>query len=255
MLFDSPEKCITEKNAHHKHNKYKDILRWDYLVTDTAKINYLFNSSFLFDSKKILPYGYPRVHYLLKWYKNAMYKKRLRRFYSIPEEKKVVLYLPTWRDYNYGIDTEQFDLGYLLNLSNLQQLLGSEYEIIYKDHTYLSKPENVDFKNFSSAETQELLLIADYLITDYSSVMFDAFAIDLPVILYCNDFEKNESARGVYPCIWNSLSSFVCTDLQDIAKKIKHHSSNPSYYNEIRNNFCCDTEEGNDTLKKFILNL
>lgn len=87
-----------------------------------------------------------------------------------------------------------------------------------------------EFSKFKSAETQELLLIADYLITDYSSVMFDAFSIDLPVVLYCTDFEKNEEARGVYPEIWNRISYLNCQTIENVAASIKDYRIDDRYY-------------------------
>ena len=253
MLFDSTEKYIVQSNPTHKNNKYKDILRWDYLISDSLNVNYLFESCFLFPKKQILPYGYPRVHYLLKNKDNTNYREKLREFYNLPKEKQIVLYLPTWRDYNYGV-SENFNLDYLIDLNSLQEQLGDSYKIIYKDHSYLSKPENVNFQNLSSAETQELLLIADVLITDYSSVMFDAFAIDLPVVLYCNDIEKNEEARGVYPEIWSDLNDLICTDIRDVVQRIKKHQFTDIQKN-IKEKYCCQEENGLKKLINLILKL
>lgn len=153
----------------------------------------------------------------------------LRSLYGIPFEKKVVLYLPTWRDYNYKKDNRDCDVTYALNVSHLQALLGDKYSIISKDHAFLSKLESSQSLGYKDAETQELLLIADYLITDYSSVMFDAFTIDLPVILYCTDFEKNEMVRGVYFEIWNQISHLNCTTVEEVATSIKHYRLDEKY--------------------------
>lgn len=228
MLFDSHERAITESRPVHKLDKFKDLKRWDYLVVDTPTAVSFFKTAFLFPEEKQLTCGYPRVKYLLDNRHNTEYIHALREKYDISFEKKIVLYLPTWRDYNYG-RKDSFDLDYLINLSRLQNLLGNEYEIIYKDHAYLSRPENVDFKNYSTAETQELLLIADYLITDYSSVLFDALAIDLPVIMYCNDFERNEQDRGVYEEMWQDFLPFVCNEVDQVAQRIQSYPHNDNY--------------------------
>lgn len=230
MLFDSNEKEITEKNPNHKTMKYKDIMRWDYLIVDNPNIKSYFQTSFLFPPEKMISCGYPRVKYLLSKKSDVAYKNSLRRFYGIPEDKKIVLYLPTWRDYNYHVSEEQFNIDYILDLKGLQKLLGNKYQLIYKDHVFLSKAEVIDFKNYNNVETQELLLIADYLITDYSSAMFDAFAIDLPVLLFCNDFDLNEESRGVYAEMWKSVSPYRCENLEELAKQIKNYSLDEQYY-------------------------
>ena len=233
LMFDSNERQITAKNPHNKNMKYNDIKRWDYLLVDTPNVMSYFRTCFLIPESKMLPLGYPRVDYLINRKDDKEYCTSLKKFYGIPEDKKIVLYMPTWRDYNYKLtDSEKdFDTNYILNLQDLKSLLGEEYEIVYKDHVFLSKPENIDFKNFQNAETQELLLIADYLLTDYSSVMFDALAIDIPVIMYCNDFERNELARGVYEEMWNDLTPLVCHDTNEVCAAIKDEKTD-----EICNN-------------------
>jgi len=200
---------------------------------------------------KQLPYGYPRVKYLLDHVNDESYICNLKAKYDISQDKRIVVYLPTWRDCNYG-KKDHFDLSYLINLSLLQAQLGDEYEIIYKDHAYLSKPENISFKNYSTAETQELLLIADYLITDYSSVMFDAFAMNLPVIIYCNDYEQNEQDRGVYQEIWQDLQPFVCTEVEQVTKMIQDYQID-DHFDTVKAKYGYNNDAQN--LSTFILEL
>ena len=232
LAFDSHEERYTEKNPAHKCHKFNDIQRWDFLLTDSSEVKTYFRTCFLFPESRQLPFGYPRVKYLLAQREHKEYLNFLKEHYGVSKDKKIVLYLPTWRDYNSDKDKaggEAWDLSYLVDLNRLQALLGDEYELIYKDHVFLSKPENVDFKNYSGAETQELLLIADYLLTDYSSVMFDAMAIDLPVILYCNDFERFEECRGVYDEMWDMLTPFVCNTPVQVRDMIANYKLDENY--------------------------
>lgn len=237
MLYDSSESCIYSKNRNAKTYKFKDIERWNYLLVDNPSITSYFHTAFLFPKQKMLAYGYPRVKYLLQYRNDLHYKSCIKENLQIPETKKIVLYIPTWRDYNYKVTDNAFDLSYILDMDKLQQLLGEEYEIIYKDHIYLSHSEDVKFRNYNTHETQELLLIADFLITDYSSVLFDAIAIDLPVILYCNDFDRNEASRGVYPNIWNNLSQYATDDVARVADLIKDYTIDQSYQT-FKRHFC-----------------
>ena len=253
MLFDSHEPHLIKKNPRHKIDKYRDMIRWDYLLVDNPNVKSYFYTSFLFPEERMLCSGYPRVKYLLSRRGDKEYCKRIKEFYGIPEEKKVVLYLPTWRDYNQQRSQADFDTSYIMDLGKLQQSLGDGYEIVYKDHVYLSKPENSHFKNYGGAETQELMLIADYLITDYSSAMFDACAIDVPVILYCNDFERNEQSRGVYPSIWKDLVDFVCTSEEEVVSMIREYPSLPAL-KRVKERYAYRGQEA-ESLEDFILKL
>ena len=253
MLFDSNEKDIYENNGKHKLNKFNDIQRWDYFLLDNPNIASYFQTAFLINNDKMLNYGYPRVKYLLEKSKNSDYIDGLKRIYEIPLDKKVVLYLPTWRDYNYQQAEAFFDLDYLLNLQELQEKLGDGYVIVYKDHSYLSKPEKIAFKNYGFAETQELLLVADYLITDYSSVMFDAFAIEKPVLLYCTDIEKNEESRGLYLSLWNKVKRYNNLNVDSLIAMMKEYVID-DYYMSIKNQYCYRNKE-EKYLSDFILGL
>ena len=86
-------------------------------------------------------------------------------------------------------------------------------------------------------DTQELLLVADCIITDYSSVMFDAFAIDLPVVIYADDFEKYQKSRGVYPEIWKELAPYVAGTVENVADIIRNYEFNASYQH-IKDTYC-----------------
>ena len=230
MLFDSNEKEIITNSPNQKINKYTDVQRWDYLNLDNPNIESFFRTSFLLPPSKMTKFGYPRVKYLLDKKDDLNYKNKLKEFYGIPTDKKIVLYLPTWRDYNYRATDEKFDLDYLLDLKELKQKLGEEYHIIYKDHTYLSKSENVDFKNYNNVETQELLLLADCLISDYSSAIFDGFALDIPVVLYCNDFERNCASRGVYEEMWNDISCYSRETIDELVPLIQNYKLDEQYH-------------------------
>lgn len=220
LLFDSNEQIVTKNNPRNKNGKFADIQKWDYLLTDSIGTVPLFHSCFLFPPKKMIVTMYPRVKYLVEHRDDAQYCIGLKNLYDLPSEKKLVLYLPTWRDYNYKIQKEEFDTSYLLDIVKLQSILGESYYVIYKDHVFLSPPDNSGLRNFSNCETQELLLVADYLITDFSSVLFDAISIDLPILLYCKDIEKNEEVRGTYSKVFDSLEMLCCDDEEEICDKI-----------------------------------
>lgn len=232
MLFDSEEAEIITIRKKHKINKYIDIQKWDHLVTDTPEINRYFETSFLFPEKKFISCGYPRVKYLVDNKDNEALKKEIKEKYNICGDKEIVVYLPTWRDYNYG-KTEDIDNDYLLDTALLQENLGDRYCVIDKNHSYLNTLPDAN----QNMETQELLLVADYLVTDYSSVMFDAFAIDIPVAIYSNDFEKYQASRGVYLDMWEDLKPFVSDNMDDLCRMIGNYTFG-SAYQYVKEKYC-----------------
>ncbi len=234
MLFDSNEEEIITQKPGHKIMKFYDIRRWNYLITDNENISQYFERAFLMPEKRILPLGYPRVEYLMENKNNIDLKNKIKRKAGLPLNKKIVAYLPTWRDYNYGKEGQNFDTEYLLDDAILKEYLGDEYEMVSKNHSYLDKAgalKNVDL------ETQELLLISDYLISDYSSVIFDAFAIDLPVVLLAKDYNKYMKSRGVYEELWEMLENVACKTEKEVANKIVDYKID-EHYKYIKENIC-----------------
>ncbi len=252
MLFDSDEAEISKVNPKHKVEKFNDIQKWDYLVIDNKNIYRYFETSYLIKRERVLDCGYPRVKYLIENRHNEQLKKDIKRKAGIPEDKKVILYLPTWRDYNYGRSENEIDYSYFPDMDKIKNVVGDDYVIISKNHVFLNNKNKDSITNVTT-ETQELLLIGDYLISDYSSVIFDAFAIDLPVVLLANDFEKYQKSRGVYESIWKDLLPFVSYTEEELGKAILNYNINTQEYKNVKEKFSY-LNNGED-LVNFILNI
>lgn len=227
VLFDSNEPEILRKAPRHKIQKYQDTLRWDFLVVDSQAGAEKAATSFLFPEKRILRSGYPRVKYLLEAPREKVFRDLLKERARIPMEyqnKKLVLYAPTWRDYNYGKPAKAMHFGYVADLNYLLRELGDDYVILFHDHSYMGSKVNVPkdrFLDVSSVDIQDLLLISDFLITDYSSVVFDAIAIDLPFVLYTSDYRGFLSSRGVYSDMWEDFYPQRTANIAGVIDMIK----------------------------------
>ncbi len=227
VLFDSNEPDIIRKSPMHKIFKYQDTLRWDYLVADSKAGADKAATSFLFPEKRIIRSGYPRVKYLLESPADPLFTDLIKSRAGIPREfehKKLVLYAPTWRDSNYGKPAKSMSFSYLPDLNYLLNELGDDYVLLFHDHNYMASKVRVPksrFVDVSSSDIQDLLLISDYLITDYSSVVFDAMAIDLPFVLYTADYRSFLKGRGVYPEMWDQLYPHRTANVAGVIDMIK----------------------------------
>ncbi len=61
---------------------------------------------------------------------------------------------------------------------------------------------------------QDLILMSDVVITDYSNIIFDAMAIDKTVALYTPNHSQYIESQGVNEDIWRHLSKIWYTDRQ-----------------------------------------
>lgn len=249
LFFDSHEKYISKYNRNHKRNKKKDIEKWDYLLADSYGAKDKFKTAFSIPDERIKCFGYPRVQWLKENEDNDSLKQKIKQDLNIPSEKKIIFYAPTWRDYNYKNDRPSFQ--YLLNLEKLANTLSDEYVFVVKLHNIERKGIHVDNVIFPSNkfETQELLLIADVLISDYSSIIFDALPIDLNFYLFINDREKYNEARGSYDDLDALLEPFTYNDEDKLLGQIIIKTDNTQHLNYKRlkeqysNNFSFNSDQ------------
>lgn len=230
MLFDSHEPRIIWNRRKHKINKYRDIQNWDYLVVDCEAAIDKFATSFLFDPEKMIRSGYPRVKYLIDNDGDQAKKHDIMGQLGLRDasEKRVVLYAPTWRDYNYGRKPEDCNYDYVLDVEALASELDEDTVVIFHDHGYLSSKVSTRGSrciDASSVDIQDLLLVSDVVISDYSSVIFDAFAINRQVILYVPDEEQFVEYRGLYEDMWGSLRCLTTTTVKEICWKVQDQGS------------------------------
>ncbi|MFG6384193.1 MAG: CDP-glycerol glycerophosphotransferase family protein [Lachnospiraceae bacterium] len=141
----------------------------------------------------LLEMGYPRNDFL--FYYTADDVKRVKEKLKIPSEKKVILYAPTWRPYNW-LGGNHFQHKEVLDYTKLYQELGKECVILCRLH-HLEKG-SVHYKEFEGflydvtdyPEVNELYIISDLMISDYSGTIFDYANLKRPIVLYMYDKEQ-----------------------------------------------------------------
>jgi len=186
----------------YKQEFYLESRNWDYLISPNRYSTEIFKRAFKFD-KEMIESGYPRNDIFYKQ-GHEEFAKVFKKKHQLPEDKKVILYAPTWRD-NQFHQEGKYKLDLQLDLEKLKQELGDEYIIILRMHYLVA--ENFDLEaykgfawDFSKHEDiQELYLISDLLITDYSSVFFDYANLKRPMIFFTYDLEEyKDDIRGFY---------------------------------------------------------
>ena len=156
-------------------------------------------------------------------------------------KKKVILYAPTWRD-----NQHQSGIGYTykteVDFEKLQKELGQDYIILFRAHYLVANEFNFEkYKGFiydvsKIDDINELYIISDILITDYSSVFFDYANLKRPIIFYMYDFEQyKNNIRGFYIDLKELPGSITKTE-DELIKEIKKMNNNFKY-NKIYEEF------------------
>jgi CDP-glycerol glycerophosphotransferase len=171
---------------------------WQYVVSAGAFATPILERAFPVDGE-VVETGLPRTDLLLRPDRGLLAANVKRRL-ELPADKRIVLYAPTYRD--HLAQGEAYRVGPLLDLAALCSALGDDYVVLFRKHPrVLGSPPMTssscvtDVSEFSDAS--ELLLIADVLVTDYSSLMFDFAATGRPMIFFTPDLDAyRDEIRG-----------------------------------------------------------
>ncbi|ASN04122.1 CDP-glycerol glycerophosphotransferase family protein [Virgibacillus necropolis] len=235
----------------YKQNFLKEASKWDYLVSPNAYSSEIFKRAFQFN-KKMIESGYPRNDFLLNS-NNEETITQIKQSAELPEGKKVILYAPTWRDNQfYAKGKYRFNLE--LDLARLREEFGEEYVIILRLHYLVA--ENLDLTGFEGfvfdfsrhEDIRELYLIADLLITDYSSVFFDYANLKRPMFFFVYDIDDyRDNLRGFYFDFEDKAPGPLVKNTEEVISAIKEVDQNgfkPSTTTEAFYQKFCYLEDG-----------
>ncbi|MCW2872280.1 CDP-glycerol glycerophosphotransferase family protein [Actinacidiphila oryziradicis] len=178
--------------------------QWSVLLSPNARSTPLLRQALGYDGP-VAETGLPRTDLLhapgLDREKRAA---ALRDRLAIPPARKVVLYAPTIRD-DQAYDAEHYRLPVPLplDLAEAEQALAADHVLLVRAHPLVADQvptgTGSHFVRDVSAhpDTAELLLIADVLVTDYSSLAADFAGTGRPMLFLAPDLEHfRDTLRG-----------------------------------------------------------
>ena len=216
----------------YKEHFTKNVHTWDFLISQNPFSSETFRRAFDFH-REMLEYGYPRNDILFR--ENTTEGIRsFKRKLGLPEDKKIILYAPTWRDDEFSED-DKYEFRPQISFEKLQKELGDEYIMIVKYHYLImdaidwSPYEGFIYHFDQSRDIAELFLVSDILITDYSSVMFDYSILNRPMFFFAYDFYKYKNElRGFYFSYSKEMPGPISTTTDELIEDI--HSYDYSVY-------------------------
>lgn len=186
----------------------------------------------------IVEEGYPRNDFLLNYTKQE--EENIKKKLGIENDnRKIILYAPTYRS-----DQHQTGVGYTykeeLNFAKLQEEIGNKYIILFRPHYFIA---NIfDFEKYKGFvynvsdidDINELYIISDILITDYSSVFFDFANLKRPIIFYMYDLEHyRDKSNGFYIDL-NELPGKIVKTQQEVENEILRLEKEFKYDNKYK---------------------
>lgn len=185
-----------QKQKNNAHRNY------DFCTVSSSEICKYYAEGFGLSLEKVVPTGVPRTDiFFSEEYKekarNEIYSK-----YPHLKGKNVILFAPTFR--GNGKKSGYYPEN-RFDFIKLYEYFKGEYVIIIKHHPFVNNrveiPAEYEGKIIDMSDNEELnelLFITDVLITDYSSVVFEASLLDIPMLFYSFDLQNYIATRGFY---------------------------------------------------------
>jgi CDP-glycerol glycerophosphotransferase len=184
----------------HRKRMLRDVRRWDYLVSPSRRYTEIFRGAFGYEGA-VLEIGNPRNDILVN--DDGSRRRFVRDALGLRPEDRVILYAPTWRE-DAGDGTGAFRQPTTVDWAALDSGLPDDVVILSRMHANVrsgagsggtSRERDVS----GYGDVADLLLAADGLITDYSSIVHDFAVTGKPVYLHAPDVDQyRESVRELY---------------------------------------------------------
>lgn len=216
-----------------------DSKMYDYMISPskycTEKLISSFNLEKLGKKDIIVEKGYPRNDELFKF--NEEYVRKVKENLGIPLEKEVIMYAPTFRD-----NQHKLGVGYthdlMLDLDKLKEELGDKYVILLRLHYHVANKINVykysgfvyDVSPYDNIN--DLYIISNMLITDYSSVFFDYANLKRPMLFYMYDLEQYKGDTRDFYIDLQELPGPILKSEEEVIDSIKNIENIEKEYKE-----------------------
>ena len=133
--------------------------------------------------------------------------------------------------------------------------MGDEYVLLIKHHPFVNNRSHIrkKYKDYiidlsANSELNDLLFVTDVLITDYSSVVFEASLLDIPMLMYAYDLERYISSRGFYYEYEDMAPGKIVRTYSDLVTAIEQQDFENDKLQEFKKRFLDDLD-GRSTVR------
>ncbi len=246
--LDVPENRRNIRRAKRRWSE--QAANWQYLVSPNRFSTPILRRAYAVEGE-LLETGYPRDDVLAGPDRDAA-TKRLRERLALPAGARVILYAPTFRD-NVVDSRGRYRLDLRLDLDRLHEAIGRDSVLLFRKHHYVHDVVPATANGFvrdvsAYPDGTELLLAADVLVTDYSSVMFDFGNTRRPMLFFTYDLDAyQDQIRGFYFDFAEKAPGPLLRTTDELASALNDVESIQSQYAERYSEFVstfCELDDG-----------
>ncbi len=203
-------------NAHRKYT---------YTITGSHNLKHVYSEAFGLEEEVVIPTGLPRIDAFLDPDAQAAARRDVYATFPQLEGKRVILFAPTFR----GRGARQANYPYdKIDFEALYELCGEDTVVAFRMHHFIPgsvpipehmKDRFIDVGNYRNGNN--LLLVTDLLITDYSSIIYEYSLLDRPMLFFAYDEEVYSSVRGFHRPYRETAPGKVCNSFDELLTAIR----------------------------------
>lgn len=223
--FDALRHGFSKASEIKRIKRVHGNINW-FIISDKKLID-AYANAFGIAKDHVLPLGLARTDYLYKCNIQQVCEK-FSNIFPETKGKRKLLYAPTFRSSDTG---EKRTHTYQLDLAFLQAQLGHDWCFFIRRHPSVTEKAPDNWIDVSYLPQEECLAVADVLVTDYSSILFDYSFFKRPIFLFINDIETyKKQQRDLYVTPEDLVGKEnVCHSAYDIVQKLKKIENKDNY--------------------------
>ncbi|MEU3774159.1 bifunctional glycosyltransferase family 2 protein/CDP-glycerol:glycerophosphate glycerophosphotransferase [Streptomyces sp. NPDC032472] len=227
-----------------------DSAQWTLLASPSSYATPILKRALGYQGE-VIESGAPRADALVR--PDAKRIAEVKRRLGLPEDKKVVLYMPTWRENREGF-SGGYKLDLQIDLDAARRELGEDHVLLVRGHHKVNEQVRdrvrdgfvIDVNRWP--DPTDLLLVADVLITDYSAVMFDFALTDRPILLFTYDLKHYRTTlRALNFDLEEKAPGPLLADSASLIEAVRNADALGDQYKDARAAFraeFCDLDDG-----------
>ncbi|WP_154214560.1 CDP-glycerol glycerophosphotransferase family protein [Bacillus cereus] len=213
-----------KKRSLRAQNRFMGVYKhFHKIVVGSEALADIYKEAFALSDYNILKTGIPRTDLFFDERGKQKVKADILRMNPQLRGKKVILYAPTFRD------KELVDFDLHLEIDEMYKHLRDEYILIIKLHPAIRntgeyEEKYVDFLYDYSLypNVNDLFLVTDILVTDYSSIPFEFCLLNKPMIFFAYDLERYAKKRGIIGDYVSDVPGHVVYSTKEVVSVIKN---------------------------------
>lgn len=202
--------------------------KYTHAIASSNHVAKFYAEAFGIEESNVYPTGVPRTDMFF----DEDYKERTRKSmyeaFPLAKGKRVILFAPTFR--GNGAKSAHYPYGKINMHAIGKYCQESDSVIIFKMHPFVATPlfippqyKDVMIDATENREINDILFITDLLITDYSSVIYEASTLNIPMLFYAFDLEQYVSSRDFYEPFDRFVPGKIVQNFGELLKAIEEN--------------------------------